>query len=122
MEDEKVTLPVITKEVHRLDPQLKESEDSFKTAVLMLSALSVGTEVDALVKFTRLPESFVAERVGRLKAGGVFKGDEIHVDWFDEENGGIAFWMDVAVAQGLVERTDDAEYVQEQWPDVIGEQ
>lgn len=119
MENE-ITLPFIKKEVHRLDPALNESEDYFKTAVVMLSALKVGTDVDELVKFTRLPEPFIAERVGRLNASGIFDGDEIRANWFDEENGGIAFWMDVAVAEGLIERTNNAEYVEEQWPDVIG--
>jgi hypothetical protein len=99
-----VTLTQIQDEVNRMDPSLKGKGGHFRSAVLLLSALAVGTSLDDLVGFTGYRRSFVEPRVKRLQQSGVFTRDgQIAAQWFDE-NGGIAFWMDVCVAEGLMQR------------------
>jgi hypothetical protein len=103
MAKKKLTLRDFEKEVQRLDPKQKPEDSGFKTAVLLLSTLEVGPNVERLVKFTGYPKEFVRERVRRCRAGGIFRGGKIACEWFDE-NGGIALWCDVLVAEGMLER------------------
>lgn len=98
-----LTLQDFEKEVQQLDPSQKPEEPSFKTAVLLLSALQVGANAERLSKFTGYPRTFVSERVRRCRENGIFKGGKVACEWFDE-NGGIALWCDVLVAEGLLAR------------------
>jgi hypothetical protein len=53
---------------------------------------------------TRIPSRSVAEFAERLRADGVWTPDgRTACEWADE-HGLLAFWMDVWVAQGLLER------------------
>lgn len=124
---DKMNLSEIYKTVHELDEALGEEESAFKTAALLITLLQMPPDAQALSRFLKLPLNFVEERLDRLKTQGVLDADgKICTDWFDEESGGVAFWMDVAVAEGILERTskaDETAYVQpdEEWPSVIGE-
>jgi len=95
------TLKDFEKEVQHLDPNTTPEEPAFKTGVLLLSALHVGANINRLTKFTGYPKDFVRDRVKRCRENGIFVGGEVVCGWFDE-NGGIAFWMDVLVADGLL--------------------
>ena len=101
----KPTIARIRREVKHLDSALPENDESFKAAVVMLSMLVVGTDVPPLSMFTGYAPDFVEPLVERLQANGVVQRDgTIAANWFDENEGGIAFWMDVCVAQGLMKR------------------
>jgi len=90
------------KEVQRLDPKTAPEEPAFKTGVLLLSALQVGPNVDRLAKFTGYSKTFIRERAKRCRENGIFIGSKVACEWFDKECGGVAFWMDVLVAEGLM--------------------
>jgi len=99
--------------VHELDPKLDEKDDSFLSAMVLLSALEVGTDTDKIADFLSVPREDIVDRVMRLYDNGVFSDDAEHPDgvvrceWMKEETGGIAFWLDVAVAEGFVERVKE---------------
>lgn len=108
-----------------MDGTLAPTEDSFRTAVLLLALLEKGDDVDALTTFTRLPREFVEIRVKRLRANGVIvENGMLNVDWWDEQHGGVEFWMHVSVAEGLIEAVPDSEEAtfiepSNEWPDVV---
>lgn len=78
--------------------------DNVKTAAMMLSACYVGSSLAALAEFTNLGAEYIEPRHERLTKAGIFKNGKIYAEWADPENGGIAFTMDVMVAEGLMER------------------
>jgi hypothetical protein len=100
-----VTIERVRREVQRMDSQLTPEDDAFKAAVVCLSAAATGqTTVTELARFTGYQNGEIAEWVRNLKANGVFlKRGVIAADWFGKD-GGIAFWMDVNVALGLMQR------------------
>lgn len=101
----KLKLQDFEKEVQHLDPKMTNpQEDSFRTAVLLLAALQETPNILKLTKFTGYPREFVRERVQRARKAKIFVGAEVACEWF-EENGGIAFWCDVLVVEGLLSRT-----------------
>ena len=99
------TIERIKQEVQSLDPSLKEEDDAFKTATVMLAGLVVGPNINAVAKFTNLPRVFVRLRAAALRANGIWKAGQTHAAWFGK-NGGMAFWMDVNVAEGLMKRME----------------
>ena len=94
----------IRAEVKKMDPNLDARTFAFKAAVCLLSALQVGPDVDKVAEFTGFPRKTVNEFAERLIEGGVWKDGKTCCEWFEKDNGGIAFWMDVCVAQGLMQR------------------
>lgn len=97
------TLDRIKKEVIRLDKTIDPNSEAFKTAVILLSSAVVGPNVKKIAKFSKLPRPLISEKAKNLRKGGVWVKDKLAVEWFDE-NGGIAFWADCLVADGLLER------------------
>ena len=92
--------------VKELDGNLEPDSDTFKSAVLMLVVAKMGDNADAIIRFTKFPRPFVSKRLQRMREQGILKDGLVSSDWFDEEHGGIAFWCDVAVVEGLLRRVD----------------
>ena len=92
------------KVLKELDPNLSSDSEAFKAGLILLAALDVGTSVGAIRGATELPLTTVRLACRNLRSSGVFKGGKIYCEWDDEKSGGIAFWMDVAVANGLIQR------------------
>jgi hypothetical protein len=71
--------------------------------VLLLAAVDgVGQDVDDLAAFTGYDRDWIVEVAERLERSGIWRDGVTYGDWADDETGGIAFWMDVSVAQGLL--------------------
>jgi hypothetical protein len=86
-----------------MDPQLDAASDTFRTAVLLLSLALVG--VTKVRSFTGYTGAFVNGRIARLRQNGILeRGGAINANWFND-GGGFDFWMDVCVAEGLMERS-----------------
>ncbi len=101
-------LKLIKEAVKEFDPSLEGADDDvgFKIAVVLLAALSEGTDVQRLAAFTGYSEVFIAGIACRMReaelwvedrvcCGQWFEGDFIHPD---------LFWADVLVAEGLAIR------------------
>lgn len=102
-----VTLEQIKKEVKALDPDLEKGE-TFNIALILMSSCIVGPNIQRLSKFTRFPRSYIAKFSRRLRENRVWVKGKIQCEWFEKEAGGIAFWMDVMVAQGIVTRCKES--------------
>ncbi|KKK66826.1 hypothetical protein LCGC14_2960160, partial [marine sediment metagenome] len=94
--------------VHRLDPKLSKEEDGFKCAVvLMTAALATGPNIVKVSKFCGYPRTLVRRFATNLRASRIWGHKYVRPsDWSDKKAGGVAFWLDVAVGLGFVERTD----------------
>jgi hypothetical protein len=99
-----MTLTEMAALVLELDPNTRAWTHNFKLALILLSATEVGPDLDKIVEFTGLDYDWVKPRFERLEANGVFKGDKIHCNWFEAGGGDVAFWLDVAVAEGFTQR------------------
>lgn len=95
----------LRKVVRKMDPKLSEQDESFNAALVLVGAAEVGTNADKIAERTGLARKVVRGYTKRLREQGVFKGDKIACEWHDKEHGGVAFWLDVCVARGLMNRT-----------------
>jgi hypothetical protein len=91
--------------VKSMDPKLSETDSAFAAAMVLIAATQVGTKADSIAKRTGLKREVVRAYNRRLREQGIFtKGGKIACDWFDKETGGVSFWCDVSVAEGLMSR------------------
>jgi hypothetical protein len=93
--------------LEELDPAMKgcEDEPGYRTAVVLLAALQLGPNVDALSRFTGYSWDFVRAIAGRSIEAGLWTEDDVGCDhWFAEDGQVrcIVFWADTAVDQGLL--------------------
>ncbi len=102
----KIDLPYLISEVKRLDPKLNEGSEDFSTALMLLAALVLGTNEKMISRFTGLPLYFIRPRADRLRKNKIWIGNKTFCDWFKKGYGGIAFWIDVLVAQGMLNRKE----------------
>lgn len=93
--------------VRNLDPNLKEVDDGFKVACILIKGTETQNVYD-ISKFFGYPLPFIKKVAYRLQENGVWKpgrnGGITYCDWFDEETGGISFWLDVNIGLGFIER------------------
>ena len=105
IKDDKIVIEVEADDVHWLVSEWKSDDEGYHAAVVLLAALEVGQRPKSLSEFTGYDESEIKKFSANLRASNVWnRGRTYHSGWDDEKNGGIAFWMDTAIAQGLVER------------------
>ena len=104
MTTEELTLAKIKKAVRKLDPDCKPESEAFKAAVCLLASLQVGPNAKKIAEFTKYRERTVRNFAGHLRDSGVWRNGKVRCEWFDERHGGVAFWLDVAVATGMVRR------------------
>ena len=98
------TFKKVCAELRRMDPSLQPDSTSFQTAAIMLSALVVGANARRVAAFTGYGAPFVRMVASRLRDSGIWRNGKTRSDWAHPEHGGIAFWCDVAVAEGFMER------------------
>lgn len=91
-------------ELKTMDPGLEPGTPMHDTAMILLASLVVGPSVEKVAAFLGLPRPEVLKRATRLRANGVWRGGKVRADWFDDKSGGVAFWCDCAVAEGLLVR------------------
>lgn len=108
-----MTVEEAKQEIHKMDPILNEDDKAFKAAVIMLFGSMAGKfTIISLSENTRYDYSFIRDCVRNLKKEGIWKQNTVkgksnqwkvyHSGWFDEKEGGIAFWLDVNRALGYI--------------------
>ena len=98
---------LVIKEIHNLDKKLPETDKSFETAKILLSSVFLGTNVKRISKVMEIPIKQVKMREDNLRKNNVWIGEKVAgSEWF-EKNGGVAFWLDTLVADGLVKRSPE---------------
>jgi hypothetical protein len=85
----------------------KEEEDPeyLEAALILFGSAIVGPNIVRVAKWAEMPRKKVAEYSKRLRKSGIWDGHKLSVDWLDEEEGGMAFLLDVMVALGMIERS-----------------
>lgn len=99
-----MTREQLVAEVKRMDPALSEDSSTFTVALILLASAVVGPNVVRISKLLGVPRSVVAHYSATLRRNRVWVRGKIRCNWHDEETGGAAFWIDVCVAEGLMER------------------
>jgi hypothetical protein len=104
-----INLELIKAALTELDPTLEDSDedDSYRTALILVSALVHGPDTRVLAEFTDLPREFVEAIRQRMIQAELWTEIEVFCDhWFGEGNAVCltSFWPDVLIAQGLVVR------------------
>jgi hypothetical protein len=92
------------REVRWLDKSLAPEDTSFKTAVVLLAATVHGQNTKRLAEFTGYDPSFIEPIKRNMRQNRLWlqNGKIDCGEWFEKDTGGIAFWMHVACAQGLL--------------------
>ena len=100
------TISEVRSALQEMDPELGTADEEFKVGVILLSSAleDVGTDPLTVARFTGYDAEWVMLLATRLQANEIWKDGKVHADWDDPELGGIEFWIDVAVAQGFLER------------------
>ena len=94
--------------VKELDPKLDKNDKSFKSALVLITSLRVGTNMKEVCKFLNFSyDKTMKEYEQNLIKNKIWIKEKLSINWFDEKEGGIAFWMDVLAMEGLVERTNE---------------
>ena len=93
-----------------LDPAMKGGEDEpgYRTAIVLLAALELGPNVDALSRFTGYSPDFVRAIAGRSVEAGLWTDDDVCCEHWFAQDGQLrctVFWTDTLVAEGLVVRS-----------------
>lgn len=95
-------------EVKNLDPKLNTEDKSFKSALVLITSLRVGTDMKQVCNFLNFKyDKTMKDYEKNLIKNKIWVKDKLAINWFDEKEGGIAFWMDVLAMEGLVERTNE---------------
>ncbi len=100
----KVDKKFIEKEVKKLDPLVKKSDEAFKIATILLSGLQVGADTKKIAEFLKINEKEVKKYEKNLRDNKVWVKSKTQCNWFDKKEGGISFWLDVSIAQGYIKK------------------
>lgn len=103
-----MTLNQIKNIIKSLDPPIKEYEEGFKCAIVLLSCTEKPPRIKDIVEFTNIERPLVAKYMRNFKANKFFTstGKINHSGWFDKDTGGIAFYCDVNVGLGYLRRVN----------------
>lgn len=100
-----IDAPTAISVIRELDPDLKETEPEFKAAVILLLIPEVGTDAKSLSHCTGYPKWMIKNFLEKWEQGGLLRDGIVHHGgWFDEDAGAVAFWLDVMIGTGTVER------------------
>jgi len=97
--------PYYRNEVRKMDDKLGLDEPAAYCAAMLLCAINHGAYTETVIDKTGVPAEVGNEIAERLRQQRIWVGPQTHHSgWDDPETGGIAFWMDVNVGLGFMER------------------
>ena len=104
-----ICLEFVKETLLEIDPSLNGAEEteSYKAALVLLSAMFLGPDTTRLVEFTRLSRTFISTIRKRMIRAELWTESATQYDhWFvgDCEIRPGCFWADVLVAEGQVVR------------------
>jgi len=96
-------LESMRRDVRKLDDTLPEDSVEFTASMVLLASEFVGPYVDRISTFTGYLGDFVQVIGARLQEAEIWKKDKVRCeDWFDPDQGMIAFARDLLIAEGKV--------------------
>jgi len=91
--------------VHKADPKLHGNSKGFRVACMLIAGLETQNVYD-LSKLFRYPLDFVKSTAYNLQDNKIWvpgkKGGKTRCEWFHEEYGFTAFWLDVNIGLGYI--------------------
>lgn len=92
-----------------LEPELEgtEEDDSYRTALVLLAAITCGPDPTGLARITELPRQFVSKIRQRMIRAQLWTEIDVACDhWYCSDGAFYTtrFWLDVLVAEGRVVR------------------
>lgn len=92
-------------------------ESTLKATAVMVAALFVGPDEEKIVRVTGYSREYVAEVAERLRVSRLWSAEGLdYGDWSNSPKGVVRYALALAVAQGIVVRTNqkrDGQYVYE---------
>jgi hypothetical protein len=98
----------IRQAIRKADPYLREDEESFQAAAVLLASVHLGPKPGAIAKALGYPLSRVSKFGRNLRCSGVWERGCLCCDWDNKRTGVLAFWLDVAVALGRLKRAESS--------------
>jgi hypothetical protein len=100
------TLAAIHARIRKYNSDVAVGSDTHRAAVLLLAGAEYGQNIDQLARRIGIDRSFVAKAARRLIDNGVWQAGRTVAEWGAHDEATVAFWNDVAVAEGkLCRRT-----------------
>jgi hypothetical protein len=81
-----------------------ESEAVRSSVAVLLSVLVLGANVKRIARFLRLPIDGVRLRLQRLRENSIVRGNRVHSNWADDEDGLLELLCDALVAEGFLSK------------------
>jgi hypothetical protein len=98
-------LQSMKEDVWNMDATLAEDSSIFQTAMILFASELVGPWSDLISTFLGYPPALVQAVAARLYEARIWENDEVRSEkWFDPEKGGLAFMVDLMVAEGMLIR------------------
>ena len=98
-------LQSMKEDVWNMDPALAEDSSTFQAAMILLASELVGPWSDRVVTFLGYSPALVQAVAARLYEARIWENGEVHCEeWFDPEKGGLAFMLDLMIAEGTMVR------------------
>jgi len=92
-------------DVWNIDATLTESSYTFQSAMVLLASELIGPYIDRIATFLGYSPCLVQVIAARLHESQIWQSDEVRCEsWFDPHSGGMAFLLDVMVANGQLMR------------------
>ena len=91
-----------------VDTIAEDCDPSYETAVIMVAAVFVGPNVEAIVGVTESSRELVESIASRMRASGIWTNEGVdYDDWFsdDDRRGISAIGLHLGIAQGIFIRT-----------------
>ena len=99
-----MSIDQIRDEVKRITGVDSIKDDGVKVGIILIAGLGGVRSIKKLSLFTGISPTFVKQTRQRLISGGIWKGNVTRANWFDKDDGGIAFLCDINVGLGLLKR------------------
>lgn len=77
----------------------------YTAGMVLFGSGLLGVHTYRIAKWGGIPEEAILEIEPRLRENGIWKDSHVYAEWTDEENGTLAFILDVLVAVGDVRRS-----------------
>jgi len=98
-------LQSMKEDVWNMDPALAEDSSTFQAAMILLASELVGPWSDRIAAFLGYPTALVEVAAARLYEARIWENAEVRCEkWFDPEKGGLAFMLDLMIAEGTMIR------------------
>ena len=102
----KITKELIVKEVRKITEEGDKNSETNKIGQILLASTFKGTDEKGIAEFLEMDFNYVNKIGKSLRKNKIWTKDNMvsGEDWFEEKSGGIAFVLDILVAQGLLKR------------------